>query len=83
MYGKGLVSNATLNHHKQMAQGKIDAGSADSFKSGNQTRAATTSHGELGDAQRGIGGAAGTHAQQPAPDHGDRGRDHYRRGGLI
>lgn len=79
-YGKGIVSEAATTHKHQLATGKIPAGNVEGFRSGNQTRATSSAIGELGDKQRGIGTSSGS---QAAPGHGDRGKDHHRRGGLL
>lgn len=82
MYGKGLVSSSEINHHKAMAQGKTDGGSAQRVPASKQNMATATT-GELSDSQRCCSVGGGSHGQQGAPDHGKAGGDHFRRGGML
>jgi hypothetical protein len=88
MFGKGSVTSNEMNAHKSMAGAdqKGSFGVRPFPAASGKSQPGVSSFAAMNDGERGAGpGLArkGGHAMQAAPDHGDAGRDSYRREGKA
>lgn len=84
-YGKGMVKSDAMGAHKEMAGAKSSFGVKSAFTGGVQTQPGVKSFEAMQDSMRGAPPAVGGKhmGMQAAPDHGDMGKDHFSRGGMV
>lgn len=87
-YGQGSVKDDSYNQHKAMAgaDSKGSFGVKSAFTGGTQTQPGVQSFEAMNDGSRAAKPGipkAGSHAMQAAPDHGQMGKDHFKRDGMV